>query len=91
MMKAGLQGSDGRTLVGKDAEDLIQSGDGENGFYAFLQAKHREFAAVGLNALQRLNQDRQPGTIDVGDAGQIQEDAFRFPRKQRRECLSDLR
>ena len=76
---------DRRSLVGEDAKNLIQSGDGKNGFHAFLQAEDRKLSAVGLRALQRLDQDRQSGTVDVGDPGQIEEDALRFSRNERCE------
>ena len=53
--------------VGKNPEDLIEPRDLENRPHAFLQAAEGKFSAITADVLHRLDQDREPGAVDVAD------------------------
>jgi hypothetical protein len=57
--------------VGEDAEDLVEAGDFENGADWFLQTGEGEFSSVFLDVLHAFDQSGQTGTVDVADAGKI--------------------
>ncbi len=49
-----------RRFIRIDLEDLVEAGDLEDGAYGGTQGAECKLAAVGLDALHRLDKERQP-------------------------------
>src|SRR5690606_21004511 len=69
--------------VGKEAEDEVEPCDLKDVPYVFVNAEQGELPLVRAQPLHRLNQTRQPGTVDVGHPGHIDKDRL-GPRLQDR-------
>ena len=80
-----------RGRVGEDAEDLIEAGDMENRAHAVAQAEEAEGAAIGLHALEGLDENGEPGAVDIADLRQVDEQARNLLGDERGESLADLR
>jgi GNAT superfamily N-acetyltransferase len=59
-------------------KNLIEAGNLENGPHVFLHASQDKFPAVGFYILHCFDQGRESGTIDVGDAREIDYQARGF-------------
>ncbi len=81
----------GGGFVGENAEDLVEAGDVENRAHTFAQTEKPERAAVGHDALERLDENGEAGAVDVADVRQVDEQARHLFREERRERGANLR
>src|SRR6202011_5900934 len=57
--------------VGINLENLVEAGDFENLFYAFLNTGQRESAAVFLDVLHRFDKNGKAGAVEISHFGKI--------------------
>ena len=78
-------------VAGIDFENLVQAGDFENLAHAVADRHQRKFAPVTLDALHRVDENRQPRTVDVTHPAHVEVHARRLPGDERVEPIHDLR